>query len=145
MPVFNLRDILIKALVLMLSLSVHECAHGYAAYKLGDDTAAAQGRLTLNPLAHLDPVGSLVFLMAGIGWARPVPINPTRFNRKYSMRTGIVLTSVAGPLSNLILAAIGCFFYYAISVVVLKAHLFNDAILDTLLTIFMPFMSIIFL
>ena len=107
---FDIKGFLITILVLSISLSFHEMAHGWVAYKLGDDTASLQGRLTLNPLAHLDPIGSLVFIVSslnfgrGIGWARPVPINPARFDRKITMKKGIVLTSLAGPTANLILA-----------------------------------------
>ncbi|MDD2534597.1 MAG: site-2 protease family protein [Eubacteriales bacterium] len=103
---FDLQSILVTVLVLTISLSFHEMAHAWAAYRLGDDTAALQGRLTMNPLAHLDPIGALVFMIAGIGWAKPVPINPSRFTRKISMKKGIMLTSLAGPSANIILAAI---------------------------------------
>ncbi len=102
---FNLQEFLIRILVLCVSLSFHEMAHAWAAYRLGDDTAALQGRLTMNPLAHLDPIGSLMFLIGGIGWARPVPINPARFNSRVTVKKGLLLTSAAGPLSNLILAS----------------------------------------
>jgi Zn-dependent protease len=110
----DIQGFLIRILVLCVSLSFHEMCHAWAAFKLGDDTAALQGRLTLNPLAHLDPIGSLAFLIGGIGWAKPVPINPTRFDRKYSMKKGLVLTSVAGPISNLVLSAISIFIYFVI-------------------------------
>jgi Zn-dependent protease len=103
---FNIQGILITILVLTISLSFHEMAHAWAAYRLGDDTAALQGRLTMNPGAHLDPVGSVVFLLAGIGWAKPVPINPSRFRREVPIKRGIMLTSLAGPTANLILAVI---------------------------------------
>lgn len=94
---------------LLLSLTVHEFAHAWSAWKLGDDTAEREGRLTLNPLAHIDPVGTLILPLMGIpfGWARPVPVNPVRFRRDVTMRMGMVLTAAAGPLSN-VLIAIGC-------------------------------------
>jgi Zn-dependent protease len=111
---FDLQTFLIRILVLCISLSFHEMAHAWAAYRLGDDTAALQGRLSLNPLVHLDPIGSIAFIIGGIGWARPVPINPARFDRKYTLKKGIVLTSVAGPLSNLILATGSAFLYYVV-------------------------------
>lgn len=96
----------------MLSLSVHEWAHAWTAHKLGDDTARNQGRLTLNPMSHIDPMGTiilpalLVFSGSGFffGWAKPVPISPTRFSRHVRMKTGVVLTAAAGPISNLVLA-----------------------------------------
>jgi Zn-dependent protease len=91
---------------LVLSLSVHEWAHAYSAFRLGDDTAQRLGRLTLNPLAHIDPIGTILLPMIGVpfGWARPVPVNPARFNRKHSMRAGMMITASAGPVSNLVLA-----------------------------------------
>lgn len=92
----------------LLSLSVHEYAHAWAALKLGDDTATRLGRLTLDPLAHIDPIGTLILPLLGvpIGWAKPVPINPIRFRREVRVGVGIALTAVAGPLSNMLLAAI---------------------------------------
>lgn len=91
---------------LVLSLSVHEWAHAYSAFLLGDTTAARQGRLTLNPMAHIDPIGTILCPLIGIpfGWARPVPVNPVKFTRGISMRTGMMLTAAAGPLSNVVLA-----------------------------------------
>ncbi len=130
---FDIQELLITILVLCISLSFHEAAHAWAAFRLGDDTAALQGRLTLNPLAHLDPIGSLVFLIARIGWAKPVPINPTRFNRKYSMKKGIMLTSVAGPVSNLILAAGAMLLLYIVQTVVLAANVSSISFLLNLL------------
>lgn len=90
-----------------ISLGFHEWAHAASAFLLGDRTAAEQGRLTLNPLAHLDWVGTVLFPAIGVpfGWAKPVPVEPTRFFPSISMRTGIVLTALAGPMANLALAA----------------------------------------
>jgi Zn-dependent protease len=92
--------------VSILSLSVHEWAHAWSAFRLGDDTASRQGRLTLNPLAHIDPLGTILLPVLGfpIGWAKPVPVNPLRFRREVMMKTGMMITAVAGPLSNLVLA-----------------------------------------
>jgi len=91
---------------LVLSLTVHEFAHAWSAWKLGDDTAAMQGRLTLNPVAHIDPIGTLLLPLLGIpfGWAKPVPVNPARFRREVNMGTGMMITALAGPLSNVLLA-----------------------------------------
>jgi Zn-dependent protease len=93
---------------LWLSLSVHEWAHAFAAYQLGDDTADQQGRMTVNPLAHLDPVGTVFLPLMGVpfGWAKPVPVEPTRFRSDVSMSAGIVITAAAGPLSNVLLAGL---------------------------------------
>jgi Zn-dependent protease len=90
----------------VLSLSVHEWAHAYAAAMLGDDTARERGRLTLNPLAHVDVVGTLALPLLGIpfGWAKPVPVEPTRFRAGVSMSKGMLWTAAAGPLSNVVLA-----------------------------------------
>jgi Zn-dependent protease len=102
--VFEL-DWIIAVLVLSLtSMPVHEWAHAWAAYELGDDTAARRGRLSLNPLAHLDPVGSLMLLVAGFGWGKPVPVNPYRL--RGDVRTSHALVSVAGPFSNFVLAMV---------------------------------------
>lgn len=91
---------------MVLSLTVHEWAHAWSALMLGDDTAKREGRLTLNPLAHIDPLGTILLplLKVPIGWAKPVPVNPVRFNRKWSMRTGMAITAFAGPFSNIVLA-----------------------------------------
>lgn len=88
----------------ILALSFHEAAHGYIAYKCGDRTAFNLGRLTLNPLKHLDPVGTLAMLILGFGWAKPVPINPRNFKNP---KNGMALTALAGPVTNLILGALG--------------------------------------
>jgi len=92
------------AITLMIAFTFHEFAHAFVAYKFGDMTAQKQGRLTLNPLKHLDPIGTILIFIAGFGWARPVPVN--RFFFKKPRLAGI-LVSVAGPLSNLVLAALG--------------------------------------
>jgi Zn-dependent protease len=103
-----LVDRLFILIPLWLSLSVHECAHAWAAWRLGDDTARLSGRMTLNPIAHIDPIGTLLLPLLGVpfGWAKPVPVNPLRFTHRVTMRTGMMLTALAGPISNLILAAI---------------------------------------
>jgi len=90
----------------VLALTVHEWAHARVALHLGDDTALQQGRLTLNPLAHLDPVGTILLPLLGVpfGWAKPVPVDPSRFRPDVTMGTGLLLTAAAGPVSNLILA-----------------------------------------
>jgi Zn-dependent protease len=103
-------DLLLQRAVLLiplvLSLSVHEWAHAISAYLLGDDTAERQGRLTLNPLVHMDPLGTFLLPLLGIpfGWAKPVPVNPARFRRDVSMSTGMAITAAAGPLSNVVIA-----------------------------------------
>lgn len=91
-------------ITLIIAFTVHEYAHAAIAYKFGDPTAKNEGRLTLNPMVHLDPIGTIVLLIAGFGWARPVPVN--RFHFKKPRLAG-VLVSLAGPLSNLLLAVLG--------------------------------------
>jgi Zn-dependent protease len=109
----SIPTILISYVALLFSLSVHEASHATAAYWLEDDTAARLGRMTLNPIAHMDPIGTFLFPLLGmvtglpfIGWAKPVPIQPNRFTRRFTMRTGVALVSGAGPASNLVLSLI---------------------------------------
>ncbi len=99
----GIADLLMTALCVFLSLSVHEFFHGYAAYKLGDNTAKYMGRLNLRPTSHLDPIGAICLFFFGFGWAKPVPVNPGNF-KPGKRKTGMVITSLAGPLSNLVLA-----------------------------------------
>ncbi len=95
--------ILSVLLTIFLVLPLHECAHGLVAYKLGDDTAKRQRRLTLNPLEHIDYLGACLMLIIGFGWAKPVPINPRRFKNP---KAGMALTALAGPVSNLLAAVV---------------------------------------
>jgi len=93
---------------LILSLSVHEWAHAWTAWMLGDRTAESQGRLTLNPISHIDPIGTILLPLLGVpfGWAKPVPINPAFFHHGVTMRTGVMLTALAGPVSNVCIAVV---------------------------------------
>lgn len=106
-------NLLITAFCVFLSLSIHEFSHGLAAYKLGDDTAKNMGRLNLSPLSHLDPIGAICLFLFGFGWAKPVPINPGNF-KPGKRKSGMVLTSLAGPLSNLLAAFVSVFLLYAV-------------------------------
>ena len=99
----DLFEILVRAIVLLTAIPVHEAAHAYVADRLGDHTARYQGRLTLNPMAHFDPVGSMAMILTGIGWAKPVPINPLNFK---DTKKGMAISAAAGPISNLIVAVI---------------------------------------
>ena len=102
-----LAGYLVAALInIFLSLPVHECAHGFVAYKLGDPTAKYQGRLSLNPLKHIDYLGAVMILLVGFGWAKPVEVDMRRFKNP---KTGMALTALAGPVSNLLLALISLF------------------------------------
>jgi len=100
----TLTEILSRLLILLIALPVHELAHALAAYRLGDATARDYGRLSLNPLDHLDPIGALMILMWGWGWAKPVPVNPYALYRSRSATIGFALVALSGPLSNILLA-----------------------------------------
>lgn len=105
----SMNSMLILLLTLpaiLISITFHEFAHAFAADKLGDDTPRMQGRLTMNPLKHIDPVGFALLIVAGFGWGKPVQINPRNFNRNISMTKAEAIVSVAGPLMNFILAII---------------------------------------
>lgn len=86
---------------ILIASTIHEYAHGLAAFKLGDPTAKAEGRLTLNPLSHIDPLGALSMIIFRFGWSKPVPINENNFNKR---ELGTAITALAGPISNLLLA-----------------------------------------
>ena len=124
---------------LILSLSVHEWAHAWTASMLGDPTAEGQGRLTLNPLAHIDPIGTLLLPLLGVpvGWARPVPINPAYFRQGVSMRMGLILTAAAGPISNVCIAAL-CALTYAGLANVAPDLLFEFPAIEKLFTMLIP-------
>ena len=99
--------------VLLFSLSFHESAHAWMAWKLGDETAMRLGRVSLNPVVHIDPIGTLLFPLIQIftnvpllGWAKPTPYNPANFRRDVTMRTGHILVAAAGPVSNFLLALV---------------------------------------
>lgn len=102
MPFVPSVDLLLfRAIALLIAAPIHEFAHAYAADRLGDPTPRRHGRLTLNPLAHLDPLGTILLLVSGFGWAKPVPFDPGYFP---DWRRGIVLVAAAGPLANVVVA-----------------------------------------
>tara|TARA_B100000586_G_scaffold23501_1_gene15555 strand:+ start:610 stop:1245 length:636 start_codon:yes stop_codon:yes gene_type:complete len=121
--------LLIPALV--FSLSFHEFSHAWMAYRLGDSTAARMGRLTLNPMSHLDPIGSLALIFMGFGWAKPVPVD-TRYLK--NPRKDMVKVAAAGPISNIILAIIGA--------LVLRLLFGTDLLSNSVKTFFIIFMQI---
>lgn len=116
-----LYQILVRALIAFTVLPIHECAHGYVAYKLGDDTAKRMGRLTLNPLKHFDLFGTTAMILTGFGWAKAVPINAGRFKKpKY----GMAVSALAGPVSNILVALISMVLY---KTAIIVSSLYPDA------------------
>lgn len=119
---FDPVDLIIRVPVVLLALTVHEFAHAYAAYRLGDPTAYRQGRCSLNPLVHLDPMGTLCLMLGLIGWAKPVPINPANFG---SPRRDDLIVSAAGVASNLVQAVV---FALLLRLVLARADAFGEAL-----------------
>jgi Zn-dependent protease len=103
---FNPAVLLGRLLVIFLGIPIHEWAHGWMAHVLGDETPELHGRLTLNPFVHLDPVGTIAILLTGYGWGRPARVNPYRMSKVNNPRTGMALSALAGPLSNVVQAMI---------------------------------------
>ena len=103
-PFAFLQALILKVPALLLAVTIHEVAHGLVADRLGDPTARLQGRLTLNPLSHLDPVGALAFVLVGFGWAKPVPVNARNLRRPVR---DMACVAAAGPLSNFLMAFVG--------------------------------------
>ena len=113
-----LIEFMLSLPAILIALSVHECAHAWAAYKLGDPTAKNFGRLTINPLKHLDPLGVLCMIEARFGWARPVPVNSRNLKNP---KRDMVLVSLAGPAANIVLAFIGLLVLRILQVFLLPA------------------------
>lgn len=111
----EILSLLISIPGLLLAITMHEFAHGWAAYLMGDTTAKYSGRLSLNPLHHLDPIGALCMLFFRFGWAKPVPINPNNFKNH---RRGVIVVSIAGPFANFLLGLVSCIIYYLLVFVV---------------------------
>lgn len=133
---FNLSTPLIisRVLTLIIALTVHEFAHAFVADRFGDDTPRIMGRLTLNPLKHLDVIGSLLLIIAGFGWAKPVPVNPVKL-REHS-RSAFMWVSVAGPISNFFLACLAAIPLRFNLIPTLPASPFLPTISDFLITFF---------
>ena len=125
-PLSVIIQILATLVIVFLALPLHELAHGWVAYKLGDPTAKYEGRLTLNPLASIDPMGAMFLLLFGIGWAKPVPIDSRYFKNP---RSGVALTSLAGPAANLLASYVGCVIYYAYILLFFSYFSFINAVL----------------
>lgn len=121
----NLQDIIIRTIAVLVAIILHEMAHGYAAYLCGDETAKNDGRLSLNPLHHLDPIGTICLIFFKFGWAKPVMINPNNFRDR---KKGTFFVSIAGVLTNFILAII--------SVIIMKHIRLNDFVFELFMNIF---------
>ena len=132
-----LMYILSSLIVIFLVLPLHECAHGFVASKLGDDTAKRQGRITLDPLAHIDYMGALLLLLIGFGWAKPVPINPRRFKNP---KVGMALTALAGPMSNFLAAVCAALLRNGTIVILLKNNIYPFAGFWFYLLVFLEFL-----
>lgn len=146
LPILNMArfdpvSLLIMVFVMTLSLSFHEFAHAWMAHRLGDDTAVLAGRLTLNPLRHLDPIGSLTFLFVGIGWAKPVPVNPSRFHKSKNIKRGMFLTSIAGPLANILLGTLAWILFCLVYTIYLAGS-GNGQMASTLISLFYTLYSL---
>lgn len=115
---FSMLDVIFLlisyAALIFVSLPLHEFAHAFSAYKLGDETAKWNGRLTLNPVKHLDPFGTVMLVLCGFGYAKPVPVNPYYFRNP---KKGMAITALAGPLSNLAMAIVAVAIYRVLSLV----------------------------
>ena len=131
---FDFQPLLARMITLVIAFTIHEFAHAFVATKLGDTTAQDAGRLTLNPLKHLDPFGTILLMVAGFGWAKPVPINPYRLQR--SNKAGVVLVSIAGPISNLLLALLGAILVHLLRNFLPSATLANMNFLSYFLAVF---------
>ena len=110
----SLLNLLLTIPGILIAITFHEFAHAFVADKLGDDTPRTQGRLTLNPLGHLDPIGSIMLLFAGFGWGKPVEVNPRNYDRRFSMDKADAIVSIAGPLMNFFIAVILTIIYCSI-------------------------------
>lgn len=122
--------LLLSLPVLMLTLSVHETAHGYVANKLGDPTASSLGRLSLNPLKHFEPMGFLMMMLVGYGWAKPVPIN-TRYFKK--PKRDMAICAAAGPISNLLLAILFAGLYKIFTLVIVHVPITSMQVYNIIL------------
>ncbi len=126
---FDITDVIqygTRLLIIFTILPIHEYAHAWMAKRQGDDTALYSGRLTLNPVSHIDPIGALLLFFTGFGWAKPVPVNPLRFKKQ---RKGMALTALAGPVSNLICAFVG---FVALKILT-NTNLFNEMLVEYVL------------
>ena len=124
---YNLMEILINVPITLIALTLHELAHGWVSGKLGDPTPNREGRMTLNPAAHLDLYGTLLMILTGFGWAKPVMVNPMYYKDR---KKGMALVGIAGPVTNILLAFAGLLLFAVIIVAVQKTGI-GIGVLDT--------------
>lgn len=127
--------LLIFFVAISISFAVHEFAHAIVAYKLGDSTPYNMGRVTLNPLAHIDPVGALLLILCGFGWGKPVVFNPSNITKTKKRRLGVIMVSAAGVTANFIVAFISALIVVALSVLVYNIGT-QSTIIATMLLLF---------
>lgn len=113
----SITDILINVPITLIALTFHEFAHGWVSGKLGDPTPKREGRMTLNPMAHLDPYGTILMILTGFGWAKPVMVNPMYYKDK---KKGMALVGIAGPIMNILLAFIGLLIFAVVTIAATK-------------------------
>ncbi len=129
----NLLSILINVPITLVCFTGHELAHGWVSEKLGDPTPRQQGRMTINPLAHLDVIGTLLMIFTGFGWAKPVMVNPMYYKDR---KKGMAITAAAGPLSNLVMAFVMLLIYTLLTLVFAKLGVTMPAIVGTIVYAF---------
>jgi Zn-dependent protease len=132
---------LMRIIPALICITIHELAHGFTAFKLGDNTAKDMGRLTLNPIKHIDPLGLLLMLLMGFGWAKPVPVNMNNFKHP---KWGMAITAFAGPLSNILLASVAMFLYGLFVVQLLALEAGESIVIMMLNTVYLSVALAIF-
>lgn len=139
---FSIQNVIMQLLavsiIVFLVMPLHEFAHGFIAYKLGDNTAKNMGRLRFSPTAHIDPVGALMILFVGFGWAKPVPVNPRNFKNP---KAGMAITALAGPVSNIIAAFIGTILFY-VNILIAENAILPLFVCELLYVLFSYFISV---
>ena len=139
---FSIQNVIMQLLavsiIVFLVMPLHEFAHGFIAYKLGDNTAKNMGRLRFSPTAHIDPVGALMILFVGFGWAKPVPVNPRNFKNP---KAGMAITALAGPVSNIISAFIGTILFY-VNILIAENAILPLFVCELLYVLFSYFISV---
>lgn len=129
MELSSVYQYIIRAFVLFTAFPVHEFAHAWTADKLGDHTARYDGRLSINPFAHIDPIGAVCMVLTGFGWAKPVPINANNFRNR---KTGMAISALAGPVSNLLMAYVAMILYKVLYYVPVNLNIVEDVLITVI-------------